>query len=217
MKNTALLMMLFAALLFASCGGAAKNQAEPENDSTETVETEAQEEAEEAEEPAAVEEGKDYKGELGLFELRGPVKSCTWKNSYGSFTRTFDENGMWLTHTGKSLKAIYPSGIKRDAKGRIVKGLIDADGNGDTYAYNEDGSKKKATYAFFDTVTEETCTYDDSGKLTKMHVEDMGMDGEGPYNETYEDLETDSHGNWTKRKVKGGPMAGTVTRKIEYF
>jgi hypothetical protein len=69
------------------------------------------------------------RGELGIFELRGPVKSFIFKNQWGTTTRTFDHNGKWLTHEGKPLRQVYPSGIRRDAKGRITKGIFDTDGN----------------------------------------------------------------------------------------
>ena len=36
-------------------------------------------------------------GELGLFELRGPVKTCVWKNSEGTATHGFDRKCMWIS------------------------------------------------------------------------------------------------------------------------
>lgn len=217
MKKTTLIITLFAAMLFAACGGEQKKNAGEPNDTTEQVTPDAEEQSDSAEETVAEEESKDYKGELGLFELRGPVKSCTYTNKYATVKRTFDENGYWLTYDGKKLSTVYPSGIKRDKNGRITKGIMDGDGNCETYTYNEDGSKKSYVYSYFDSVSKETCTYDEEGNLMKRHVEDYGMDGEEPYTETYEVLETDEHGNWTKRKVKGGPLAGNETRKIVYY
>jgi len=61
------------------------------------------------------------RGELGAFELRGPVKECVW--NYGSYeqTYTFDEKGMWATRDGRVPWEEWPS--KRDEQGRESEGL----------------------------------------------------------------------------------------------
>lgn len=155
-----------------------------------------------------------YVGELGLFELKGKVKKCTWIFDGWSVVRTFDENGFWKTNDGQSLASIYASGIKRDSQKRIIKGNMDADGNGETYAYNADGSKKSYNYAYFDEVNNETYKYDDKGVMTSMTS--GGPDGE--WKTTFTITKTDDHGNWTERKAKANDGSSSVEkRKIEYY
>ena len=160
----------------------------------------------------------EVRGELGLFDLQGPVKECTIKNGWGDVKRTFNEDGFWETHDGKALKAVYPYGIERDREGRIVAGKADADGNGDDYAYNEQG--KVVTYHshYFDDVSTETTTYDKNGNIAKKHFEYGGIDMIEPYDETYENIDIDAHGNWTKRKVTSTDGSTTIqTRVISYY
>lgn len=152
-------------------------------------------------------------GELGLFELQGPVKKCTVINEWGNVVRTFDEKGFWLTHDGKKLSEVYPGGIERDEYGRIVKGLTDTEGNGEDYTYNKFGKVAKYNCHIYDSIEEDVYTYDDNGNLLKKHVEMGGMDAEEPYDETYTDIVTDEHGNWTSRKADGTVQK----RKIEYY
>ena len=154
------------------------------------------------------------RGELGIFDLRGPVKSFVFKNQWGSTTRTFDRNGKWLTHDGKTLRQVYPSGIRRDAKGRITKGIFDADGNCEQYFYNEKGLITKRNYTYFDTLEEDTYTYDTNGNLLKMKVVEGGMDASEPYTDVYTTITTDKYGNWTKRKTQNGKIE---TRVITYY
>lgn len=153
------------------------------------------------------------KGELGLFELQGPVKKCTVINDWGNIVRTFDEQGFWKTHDGKALSEVYPAGIERDEYGRIVKGKTDGEGNGEDYSYNKFGKVLKYNCHIYDSIEEDVYSYDDNGNLLKKHIEMGGMDAEEPYDETYSDIVTDSHGNWTSRKANGTVQK----RKIEYY
>lgn len=159
----------------------------------------------------------EVRGDLGIFDLKGPVKSFVFKNQWGTTTRTFDRNGIWLTKDGQSLKQIYPNGIKRDNNGRLVKGIMDADGNGEEYYYNTTGRITKRSYHEFDTLEDNTYTYDANGKLLKMHVIEGGMDAAPPYTEVYEIQATDKYGNWTKRITKIGTERSVVTRTITYY
>lgn len=154
------------------------------------------------------------RGELGIFELRGPVKSFVFKNQWVTNTRTFDRNGKWLTHNGQTLRQVYPNGIHRDAKGRITKGIFDADGNCEQYFYNEKGLITKRNYTFFDSLEEDTYTYDTNGNLLKMRVVESGVDASEPYTDVYTIITTDKYGNWTKRKTQKGEIE---TRVITYY
>ena len=157
-------------------------------------------------------------GELGIFDLRGPVKQCTLVNEWGNTVRTFDAKGFWLTNDGKRLSQVYPSGIKRDAKGRIVKGVMDSEGNGEDYTYDAQGRVVKYRYHYYSDTNTETTTYDAQGNVLKRHFEEGGMDAAEPYTETYKNLEVDQHGNWTRRQVKSTDgSTSTQTRKIIYY
>ena len=167
------------------------------------------------EEPVAeVPKEEPGRGELGIFDLRGPVKECKWKTENGTKAYTFDENGFWLTEDGQKLKDVFLGGIERDAQKRIKDGWVDGYGSRH-YTYNaqglatiieEDGSKQ-------------TLTYDADGYVKKEILEiypEMG-DDEGTTAEqhtfTYTILEKDEIGNWTKRKSN----RGTETRTITYY
>lgn len=164
-------------------------------------------------EPEAAKPAEPGRGELGIFDLRGPVKSCKWKYVHGdSNTYTFDENGFWQTKDGQSIKKMYHAGIDRDKTGRIVKG--DFEFYDETFTYNEHGL-----------LTETVCdgvsrivTYDADGYVkSERYVTppEMGDDEGEPettiYNYTI--VEKDEIGNWTKRKCS----QGTETRTIEYY
>ena len=156
-------------------------------------------------------------GDLGIFDLKGPVKSFTLKNEWGSVTRTFDRKGLWLTIDGKPLRQVYTKGIRRDNNGRFVKGIMDEDGNGEEYYYNSDGRITKRNYHFYDTTEENTYTYDSKGNLIKMDVVEGGMDASEPYTEEYVIQTTDKYGNWTERVTKIGSEKSIVTRTIVYY
>lgn len=206
MKTRNLFNVLAAVIIvaFTACNGGknAPKAAEEENsDSTEQVQA-----------------GYEATGELGLFELRGPVKSCKLKARWGNtITRTFDEKGMWLTIDGKKISSFYGHGIKRDEKGRIVSGMMDSAENKEEYTYNENGTVAKYSLAYYDTTEEDEYTYDSDGNLVSKRVEEGGMEAEGPYTENYEIIESDSHGNWTKRTVTVGGQKSTETRQITYY
>lgn len=196
MRKTSLFIAVVCGLsLLTACGGSSSNRVAGNAATTSVL-------AENA-----------VKGELGLFELQGPVKKCTVINDWGNVERTFDEQGFWLTHGGKQLSEIYSSGIERDEYGRIVTGKIDDEGNGEDYTYSKFGKVLKYNYRFYDSLEEDVYSYDENGNLLKKHVELGGMDAEEPYDETYTDVVTDSHGNWISRKANGVVQK----RQIEYY
>lgn len=154
------------------------------------------------------------RGELGIFNLRGPVKSFKWKYVHGeSDTYTFNEDGFWIGKNGQSVKKLYYGGIERDKKGRIIVGHFDY--YEEYFTYNEKGI-----------VTNESCDgvstekiYNSDGfevKEVVVYPPEMGADDDAE-GETkifdYTILEVDEVGNWTKRKCR----QGIDTRTIEYF
>ena len=46
---------------------------------------------------------KPGRGDLGGFDLRGPVKKCVW----GDNVYTFNQNGQLLTENGQNLKQLF--------------------------------------------------------------------------------------------------------------
>ena len=150
------------------------------------------------------------RGDLGAYDLRGPVK----KVIYDGWNCTFNEQGQLLTIDGQNLKTIYPGGITRDKNGRLKD--CNADGYGScSYNYN---SKGLPTEIYADGCGR-VLTYDADGYLkteTCSYPPEMG-DEEGEeeiVKYTYTILEKDSYGNWTKRKDQNGAI---TTRKITYF
>ena len=160
-----------------------------------------------------------YMGELGLFELKGHVKSCEWTNAWGTNTRTFDQNGFWLTGDGWSLKSIYPYGIKRDSKGRIIEGYYD-EGGAEFWTIDEKGRKKTWTDALWDGGETHTYYYNENDMVYKETVEYIGLDvewNEG-YTVYYSDWVYDSQGNWVKRSAHSSTYGDSQeSRKIIYY
>lgn len=155
------------------------------------------------------------RGDLGGYDLRGPVK----KVAYDEWNCTFNEQGQLLTENGRSLKSIFPGGITRNKEGRLLE--CNADGYGSRYyTYNdkglpteiaEDGYNRKFTYDAEGYVKTEIKTiYPDMG-------DDLGADEEEKpevTKSTYTIIEKDSYGNWTKRKNQHEEV---TTRTITYF
>lgn len=169
---------------------------------------------------AAVNDNRPGRGELGLFDLRGPVKKCVIKFSSGATrTLTFNQKGFWLTEDGKPLKKIYQgddprNNIQRDRAGRIIAGSCGFAYDG--MEYNADGLVK--TWSYESGMCVEEYEYDADGhvaKVTTTSEGEMGSDDPAEVTvKTYTILATDKHGNWTKRKDSTGE---TETRIITYF
>lgn len=148
------------------------------------------------------------RGDLGIFELRGPVK--TMKNGQ---TYTFNEKGQWLTLDGQKLSTLYYQ-VVRDKNGRLSE--LNADGYGSvSYTFNTNGL---ATSINEDGFAREL-TYNKDGDVIKevqITAPEMG-DEEGDAEKAtyiYEIIERDQYGNWIKRKVNAKNIE---TRTITYF
>lgn len=171
-----------------------------------------------SEQRAEVVEVKKYQagvGELGLFDLRGPVKKCVMRDAFGNKrTYTFDEKGFWKTEDGQSLKKKFPDHISRDRDGRITEGAPE-----EYYAFNYEWNTKGLVTSSWSTGEFSiTYKYDDDGNLTKriLHLEpDMGDESGGEtITSTFTAIEKDKYGNWTKRKDQKGKVE---ERTIEYY
>lgn len=171
--------------------------------------------------------------DLAVFELQGPVRSCTWtRGESAPQTYGFDRNGHWATLGGEALEAAGVSDVERiEGGGRLRKYTIGEYDAADTYTYefastgqpstqridSADGSYDLTTY-----------TYDSRGFVTQTHrqgtVIEMGADeGDGErydatYTYTYSDGDIDSHGNWTKRQCTGTDgNKWTEVRSMSYY
>ena len=153
-------------------------------------------------------------GDLGIFNLRGPVESCKWKGLYDTWTLYFDSEGHWKGESGRGTFNRFGT-TKRDNQGRIVELT-----NGDeslVYEYNADGLLKKHVAQYMDGVSESTYEYDENGDCIKEISTYGGMDmeeGEGPTISSYTVTARDNHGNWTERKDQKG---NTERRTITYM
>jgi hypothetical protein len=157
-------------------------------------------------------------GELGLFELRGPVKSCTFRRgSAEPVVRTFDRDGFWLTYNGQPITSIYDMGITRDQQGRITEGRFE--GGFESYEYDARGRILKYGYLLYDGGYGATYKYDDKGLLWEYTDEPWGMDAEyyGTDVYHYKDYTIDRHGNWTRRLAYTDFSGHTENRTIEYY
>lgn len=212
--NYAIASIALTLLLGLTACGGKKPSSENEvnqNDSTtvvaDTLETTKLAAAEEKKYEAGI-------GELGLFDLRGPVKKCIMRDAFGKkHTYTFDEKGFWKTEDGQNLKKIFFAGITRDKAGRITEGNTD-----DFYSMFYEWDTKGLVKESWGGGSSVKNSYDAEGYLTKQVVTiepDMGSD-EAPeiITRTFIPLEKDQYGNWTKRKDQKGKVE---ERAIEYY
>ena len=152
-------------------------------------------------------------GELGLFELCGPVKTCVWKDRGETYTHGFDRKGMWISENGMKPWAGQES-VKRDRQGRIVKMGDSYDEEYESFAYNANGLITKRIKKYMDGIFYTYYYYSSKGECTKSvhEFEDMGETGKDTI--VYTILSRDSYGNWTKRKTQKGVVE---TRTITYY
>lgn len=151
-------------------------------------------------------------GELGLFELRGPVKKCVW----GRYTLEFDNKGMWVAENGKKPWAEKPN-VSRDSQGRITKMAIDYDEEYTQFEYDKNGHivKRHVHYMDGDDIT--YYKYDEAGDCLLCQNSYSGMDAEeGDDNRIthYTINKRDEKGNWTERTTSDGTKE---TRTILYY
>lgn len=164
------------------------------------------------EETEEADKNKPGKADLAYFGLRGAVKSFTeYRHETLVYKNTFTENGKWETIDGNKLGNNY-SDIKRDSEKRIV-GFTDGEyGSQSTYAITYDEKTGWVTKLSIQDAdggsTAVTYTYDENGNVVKevtnaTYIE-MGADEPTKVNTTttYKIVDTDSHGNWTKRSAK---------------
>lgn len=153
------------------------------------------------------------RGELGLFDLRGPVKECVWTTKDQTRKFGFDPNGMWIFEDGRKPGANYGDMVKRDGKGRIIQ-IGDGEETGELFTYNSNGLMTKHVTVYMDGRDVATYTYNSKGECTKESFSYGDMYGSGKNTAIFTILSRDSQGNWTKRKTQNGNVE---TRTITYY
>lgn len=163
------------------------------------------------------------------FDLKGKAHTCIeWSNAGGERNkRIFDANGRWIGYKDDSGYSLWNtvSGIRRDAKGRIVQYKENNDYNNKTVdiTYDYGGNHVETVVSLYAEGAKETlkynydyrgvpsivfCTYEkgDDRELTIYY---------------YRDYEFDSHGNWTsctrKYNMGGETYYESITRIITYY
>lgn len=138
---------------------------------------------------------KSYLSEdLRLRDLYGNVESITMNY----WTDYFDENGTIVTPNIQ---------IERDSKNRIIRYAFNNGNNdGDKYLiekfeYDGKGNVTKYEKELYEGGISGKCFYDKDGHLEKMYAEGYAEGDNYVMEKTFTILETDEHGNWTKRNV----------------
>lgn len=152
------------------------------------------------------------RGELGLFDLRGPVKECVWSDGDQPRKLGFDRKGMWISENGRNPWDNYGN-VKRDSKGRIIQMGDDVE-SGELFTYNANGLMIKHVTIYMDGRDIATYSYNSKGECTKETFSYGDMYGSGKSTAIFTILTRDSQGNWTKRKTQKG---GIETRTITYY
>ena len=172
---------------------------------------------EETKRSAAVVKVKEYEvgeGELGLFDLRGPVESCTMPDEHGfEHTYTFNKRGFWLTEDGKTLKELFIAGVTRDGFGRIIEGNTD-DYYAMFYKWNTHGQIKESWNGEYDTKYYYGLDNSLVRQTISYHSEPGDETPDVVVKRSYDILEKDIYGNWIKRKDNKKKIE---TRQITYY
>ncbi len=161
----------------------------------------------------------EFSGELGVFQLRGPVKMFTMQResapSYESH-QSFDREGFMIEDDGQKPVDSDLTTYSRDDKGRLER--QDISGGMFCYnVYNANGLLEKSHTNYVDEEDTEWYTYNSEGELIKK-TNVFNRDGQdGITATTYEILSRDSHGNWTKRKALMDGKEDIETRTITYY
>ena len=158
----------------------------------------------------------NFKGDLGRWALRGPVKRYV----QGYDTIYFNRDGFQTEKNGKLLSsnAQESTTITRNSQGRIASIKNDNFDEYGTYYYNANGLMTKYYWVFRETrKMTRTYTYNSNGELTKMVWTETGGPQDGTLVRTYTILERDSYGNWTKRKMQDKYNSEIETAEISYY
>ena len=166
--------------------------------------------------------------DVRMHDLRGNVKSLKLYYEENTtdwcFHITFSRQGEWLTTNGNTpLKEFFNKTLRRDSEGRLTELRHEVEGTceveNDTYTYNDSGLLATAQFADDMGTNTETYTYDADGNLTQMVSHSIDTEeGESTTTTRYRILETDSHGNWTRREATDTDGGKYISKRvIEYW
>lgn len=141
-----------------------------------------------------------YKGTLGHYELRGPVKTCKEIGDDWELNYFFEINGVISTINGESVST-SPRTYEFDTNGRIIRFFPNPGHEHlyEKYDYDKVGRLTKTT-TYDDNYAKDITTifYNEKGYCFKKTYVAYGPHG-GNGTSTCKVLETDQYGNWTKR------------------
>lgn len=166
-------------------------------------------------------ESKEFESvDLGCFELKGHVKKLVVIENDFKITYSFSKEGELKSVTNDS-KDVYT--LSRGDDGELVVSSDDAV-TIDNYAVDDAKLEENVIQLSmkwgsdgglsYQTVYE----YDDKGNVVKETTTVEDEEGESDvYECVVKTLSTDSHGNWTSRKLVGKDSEYVVKRTIEYY
>jgi len=157
----------------------------------------------------------NFKGDLGQWALRGPVKSY----AYDFDTIYFNRDGYRVEKNGKLLSsnAEDRTTVQRDSKGRILSIKDDNFDQFTKYQYNANGLLTQYYWERYSRKLTKTYTYNSKGELTKMVWKETGGPQDGTLVRTYTIQARDSYGNWTKRKAQEKNNTSVEECSITYY
>lgn len=165
--------------------------------------------------------------DLSCFDLKGKVHTCiVWSNAGGEKSkRIFDANGKWVGYRDDAGWNLWKniSGLRRDAKGRIVfyrekgeNGVVPR-----AITYDTAGRVAKITSEHDEETDYTLYYYNSKGLLVKAVEKAVDMSEENTTVYKYGNYELDSHGNWTSRscefEIEGNSIFESQTRHITYY
>ena len=165
--------------------------------------------------------------DLSCFDLKGKVHTCmVWSNAGGERNkRVFDINGKWIGYRDDAGWSLWKniSGLKRDAKGRIVfyrekgeNGVVPR-----AITYDAAGRVAKVESDYSEETDYTLYYYNSKGLLVKAVEKAVDMSEENTTVYKYGDYEFDSHGNWTSRScefnVEGNSIFEVQSRALTYY
>ena len=158
----------------------------------------------------------NFRGDLGQWALRGPVKRYVQDFD----TIYFNRDGYRTEKDGRlmSSNAEEDITVTRNSEGRITSIKDDGFGHHGTYHYNVNGLMIKYYWVFGSRKMTRTYAYNSNGELIKRVWKETGGPQDGTMVTRYTILERDRYGNWTKRKVQNDNNRPEIeTAVITYY
>lgn len=172
--------------------------------------------------PAQTNINVNFKGDLGRFALKGPVKNLKLLNNDESIPGPeyyFNRDGFEIDSDGHILMGEDNNYVKytRDSQGRlIVLDELDFINFKEEYVFNSNGLllKKRWTNYSGSNKGEDCYTYNSEGECVSCSSVYFQLGEHGKETIKYTILMRDKYGNWTKRKDQHGNIE---KRAITYY